>query len=390
MRTERPFDRFGIFVLVLAVALALGASRLVSAQVVQPPSSQRAIASLCSDPLNALINPCFETSGTGGTGPFYFRVWNSFVADSWMRWWIYGDNDEYAVPEFLDGLSHGESYAPPPEAGGHSQAYIKYGVRYLAGVWQFVSVTPCEDYDLQGYVRVDGAYHPKVGINPLGWKPPERPGDYGCYSYEHPVQCYKEGLHSWADMSTATIWSEDVNPPKYTWAGPLSVTAEALSTTVSVWTYSAPDSGVLTTYWDYMSLYRVPRQTPLAPTGIVFAPDSSLDPTVITGTITHIEWTTSRPAFSQVFYRVHSTSTVSTTLTFSNTTFLPLVMRGGQVNVSDFAYHTEPTSAMGTNHLAALVGLESGQTYDYMAAVRWFDGSTCVSTGSNIGTFTAP
>jgi hypothetical protein len=39
----------------------------------------------------------------------------------------------------------------------------------------------------------------------------------------------------------------------------------------------------------------------LAPNGPVLAPDLSLNPTVMTGTTTQIQWTTSQPAFSQVF-----------------------------------------------------------------------------------------
>jgi hypothetical protein len=304
---------------------------------------------------------------------------------------VYGENDEYTVPEFIDGSNpmHGECYPPGSECG-HSQGYIKMGGRYLAGVWQPAQVTPCQDYRLEGYVRVDGFYHPQVGINPLGWKPPERPGDYGCSRYGSETLCYKEGLHSWADMPTSTVWSVDTNPPKYAWTG-LSVTAEALTTTISVWALSAPESpGVLSSYWDYMSLYQVPRQTPLAPNGLVLAPDLSLNPTVITGTTTQIQWTTSQPAFSQVFYRLHSTPTVSITSSLTSTAYLPLVVRGGYVSVDDFTYHTEPTTVMATSHSFSLSGLEAGQTYDYMVALRGFDGSTCVTTGSVIGTFTTP
>jgi hypothetical protein len=45
---------------------------------------------------------------------------------------------------------------------------------------------------------------------------------------------------------------------------------------------------------------------------------------------------------------------------------------------------------MATSHSFSLSGLEVGQTYDYMVALRGFDGSTCVTTGSVIGTFTTP
>jgi hypothetical protein len=128
----------------------------------------------------------------------------------------------------------------------------------------------------------------------------------------------------------------------------------------------------------------------LAPNGLVLAPDLSLNPTVMTGTTTQIQWTTSQPAFSQVFYRLHSTSTASITSSLTPTAYLPFVVHSGYVSVDDFTYHTEPTSAMATSHLFSLSGLEAGQTYDYMVALRGFDGSTCATTGSVIGTFTTP
>jgi VCBS repeat-containing protein len=45
---------------------------------------------------------------------------------------------------------------------------------------------------------------------------------------------------------------------------------------------------------------------------------------------------------------------------------------------------------MTTNHSATLSALQSGATFDYMIAVRSFDGSACATTGSLIGTFTTP
>ena len=169
------------------------------------------------------------------------------------------------------------------------------------------------------------------------------------------------------------------------------MTTEALSTTITVWTYAAPsEDGSQSTYWDVMSLYQVPRQTPLAPNGTVLVPDMSLNPAVITGTTTQIQWTTDQPAFSQVYYRLHSSSPVSPTALLSNTVYLPVAVNGGYVSVSDFTYITTPTTEMTTNHSATLSALQSGAAYDYMIAVRSFDGSTCATTGSLIGTFTTP
>jgi len=376
MLEHKPFVFLSAIVLVLVVVLALGASRLVGAQTEQPPVSPSATTTTGPNLLN---NPYFDNAG------YYYRFPGSLVAPGWFGWFVYP-----SVPEFIDGRGHGECYPKEPDGtcGNRSQGLIRLGGQYMAGVWQPVQITPCLDYQFQSFVRVDGIYHPKVGINPFGWEMPERPGEYECPSG---TLCHKMGLGNWSDMPTSTVWSGEVSPPKYEWWGPLSITAEALSTTISVWTYSAPENaGYQTTYWDYAALYQVPRQTPLAPNGLVLAPDLSLNPTVMTGTTTQIQWTTSQPAFSQVFYRLHSTSTVSITSSLTPTAYLPFVVHSGYVSVDDFTYHTEPTSDMATTHSASFSGLEAGTAYDYMVMVRWFGGSTCVSTGSMIGTFTTP
>jgi hypothetical protein len=307
-------------------------------------------------------------------------------------------------PEFIDGGTeyHNQCYPKPDSQGkslcvdmspkNRSLGYIRMGAGYTGGAWQWLRVTPCMDYQFSGYVRADSTgYHPKVGINPLGQRMPLKPPDkteYGCGpDPDGNSICYREGI-DWVDMPSATVWGNEIDLPAQTWSGPVTVTTEALSTTISVWTYTSPPYGSHSTYFDNMSLYQVPRQTPLAPNGLVLVPDLSLNPTVVTGTTTaQIQWTTSQPAFSQVFYRLHSTSTVSITSSLTPTAYLPIVSRSINVSVNDFTNHTEPTSNMATTHSASLSGLEADTAYDYMVVVRQFGGSTCVSTGF-IDTFT--
>jgi hypothetical protein len=401
MLERKPFVFLSTIVLVLVVVLTLGVSRLVGAQGEPPPLRQSAATSLGP---NLLANPSFDDN------PYYFRMPNSLIPVKWYRWDVSRPDGPNPIPEFIDGGSvhHNACYPAPPPGGlcadmipkNHSLGYIKYGGPYIAGAWQPVQVTPCLDYQFAGYVRTDDpGYRPKLGLDPTGWKTAERPGDFACpppdeNTGEPGVQCYREHFSYESDMPTSTVWSPpfpyDPPTPPIVWRGPISVTTEALSTTITVWTYSAPSEiGSQSTYWDYLSLYQVPRQTPLAPNGLVLAPDLSLNPTVVTGTTTQIQWTTSQPAFSQVFYRLHSSSTVSVTLSLTPTVYLPFVVRSGYVSVDDFAYHTEPTSDMATTHSASLSGLEADKAYDYMVVVRQFGGSTCASTGL-IGTFTTP
>ena len=395
---HRPFVFLSLIVLALMIILALGASRLVSAQVGQPPISSSSTTTVGD---NLLLNPNFDEAG------YYFRFPNSLVAPQWYRWYV---SPGAIIPEHIDGGTphHNACYPEPPPGGlcvemtpkNRSQGYIKYGGTYIAGVLQPVHVTPCLDYQFAGYVRTDDAgYRPKVGIEPTGWwlPPKNKPDprwDYDCPP-DGQTLCPKESFTNESDMPASIVWSppypyDPPTPPIY-WRGPISVTTEALSTTITVWTYAAPSvEGSQSTYWDVMSLYQVPRQTPLAPDGEVLVPDMSLNPTVITGTTTQIQWATDQPAFSQVYYRLHSSSPISPTALLSNTVYLPVATNGGYVSTNDFTYNTAPTSEMATSHSATLSALQSGATYDYMIAVRSFDGSTCATTGSLIGTFTAP
>lgn len=397
MLTEhRSFVFWGLIGLALVIVSAFGASRLVSAQVGQPPVGPSSTTTVGD---NLLLNPNFDEPG------FYFRFPNSLVAAQWYRWYV--SNAFHPIPEHIDGGTehHNACYPEPPPGGrcvdmmpkNRSQGYIKYGGPYIAGVLQPVQATPCLDYQFAGYVRTDEpGYRPKVGIEPTGWwlPPKNKPNpdwDYVCPP-DGQTLCPKEGFADESDMPASIVWSPPyAYDPPITWRGPISVTTEALSTTITVWTYAAPtEAGSQSTYWDVMSLYQVPRQTPLAPDGAVLVPDTSLNPTVITGTTTQIQWTTDQPAFSQVYYRLHSSSVFTPTTGLTHTVYLPVAARSDYVSVSDFTYNTDRTPDLATSHSATLGGLESGATYDYMVAVRWFNGLTCVTTGSPIGTFTTP
>ena len=399
MTEHRSFVFWGLIGLAVVIVLAFGASRLVSAQVEPPPLGPSSTNTIGS---NLLPNPNFDEAG------FYFRFPNSLVAPQWFRWYV--SNATHPIPEHIDGgTPHHNACYPEPLPGGlcvdmtpknRSQGYIKYGGPYIAGVLQPLQVTPCLDYQFAGYVRTDApGYRPKVGIEPTGWWLPPKSNPNPNWDYDCPPDgqtlCPKESFANESDMPASIVWSppyayDPPTPPIY-WRGPISVTTEALSTTITVWTYSAPsEEGSQSTYWDVMSLYQVPRQTPLAPNGLVLVPDMSLNPTVITGATTQIQWTTDQPAFSQVYYRLHTSSPISPTALLPNVMYFPVTVNGGYVNVNDFTYITNPTPEMTTNHSATLSALQSGATYDYMVAVRSFNGSTCATTGSLIGTFTTP
>ena len=394
MLEHKPVVFLSACVLFLVVVLTLGVSRLVGAQGEPPPAVQSVATDVCSDPVNMLANPCFNDGG------FYFRMPNSLVPPKWYRWWDYGRDG----PEFIDGgTTHHNQCYPLPASQGQSQCvdmapknrslgYIRMGAGYTAGAWQWLRVTPCMDYQFSGYVRGDSTgYHPRLGINPLGQrmplKPPEKT-EYGCGpDPDGNSICYKEGLN-WVDMPSATVWGNEIDLPPQTWSGPVTVTTEALSTTISVWTYTSPGTGSQSTYWDLMSLYQVPKKT-LAQNGEIPAPDGTLNPTVTPGTTTaQVQWNTTSAALGQVFYRLHPTPPLSDTSHLTHTVYLPVIQNFNNCATDDFGSCTGVESATGSIYSVSLGGLRPGTAYDYVVMSRRLDGSTCLSSASVTGTFT--
>jgi hypothetical protein len=380
MLTKRTrLFRFGPALLALMMVMALGTALLVSAQDDQPPAGQNTGAPLGP---NLLANPYFDVGG------FYFRSPNSLVASGWFRWDVTRPDGPNPIPEFIDGGSpyHNSCYPEPPAGGlcadmtpkNHSQGYIKMGNTYIAGVWQPVQVMACVNYQFAGYVRTDTpGYHPKVGIDPTGWQMPPRDNpnpdlDYVCPPTGHSL-CPRDHFSYESDMPTSIVWSApyayDPPPPiAPVWRGPLSITTEALSTTVTVWTYAAPDKGPSqSTYWDYMSLYQVPPPSGrIIGDGTFPASDGTIQ-NVVTSTTAmraNLSWQTTGPAVTQVLY--HYVGDAASTV-------LPPV-----ANVAS-SYEFSTTIAYGANmaHSARLPNLRPQSAYDYAILSRKLVGSTC-------------
>jgi hypothetical protein len=340
--------------------------------------------------------------------PFYWRPPNHFVAGMWYEWFWTG-----AIPEFLDGgiKYHNACYPPPPpgkicvdDMHNSSQGYIRWGAAYIAGIYQSVSAFPCALYQFEAYNFNDFAQaHPKVGIDPIGEVlPPYIPPDGDTLPLNCPPtghsKCPNPGIESLSELPPRMVWSPELEHAG--WAA-ISVTTEALSTTISVWTYVAPDpvgAPARSTYWDYASLVQVSPQT-LSPDGRFPAPDGKISGLTVTpsATTAQIRWTTGQPAFSQVFYRLHPPAPSCTgtaciicppgTTCSIHTAYLPLIARGpGSVN--DFTFKTVPTTVPTTNPTVSLTGLEAGKAYDFVVMSRAFTSGACVSSVSSTGTFT--
>ncbi len=150
----------------------------------------------------------------------------------------------------------------------------------------------------------------------------------------------------------------------------MSVTAEAWSDKVTVFTYSDLHGGrSARTLWDSASFEEV--------TDRIYDPNSYVatgglsDPQYYNSTVT---WTSAYSGISQVYYRVKPTSIVSPTTPLTYSIYLPLV-----------SSNTEPWSVTTVNrvpstaHLATLTGLQSGTTYEYFVVTKGLFGGSCTT-----------
>jgi len=274
---------------------------------------------------------------------------------------------------FLDGTDIVE---PDPE-----QTYVlnveavqmrTYGQgKFLAGIYQPIyTTTPCLVYGFQIYAqsRPEGSDDTltalQVGIDRVGWHP---------NSYTDPA------VHT--SFPTTTVWGP---AQKYQWAyGPLTVTAEAWNTKITVFTYADASGGrshrILwdsASFWDATPpMIHDPNNLP-APSGI-----SNL--TVITaGTTATVTWTTASAALGQVYYRLVSVPAGPTPPEYPYKVYLPIVLR--QTGWQYTPLNKTPT----TSHQAVLTGLVSGGTYEFIAVSRGLSGGQCVTWRSEIGQFT--
>lgn len=318
---------------------------------------------------------------------FYWRPTNHYVGGQWFEWW----GNYTTIPEFIDGgiNLHNVCYPTPADGVCHnpdigyynsSQGYIRWGAPYIAGIYQPVSgVTPCTLYEFKIYNRNDAwGYHPKVGIDPTGWiitrigtSPPEN--------------CPPDGISPCPDpyigaFPATTIWSPEFDHQPYTWA-PGSVTAEAVSTTISVWTYAAPEvAGSMSTYWDAGTLTQVPFPNGKLPAPNNWSPTGYIYDVVTTkgvDTLT-IDWKTTGPASTQAWYEITPyTPPISSTIMISHTVFLPFVAKGpNPAQMTDFT--TVDITPM-TNHHVVISRLKPGDTISFVPLSRRPDNATCTT-----------
>ncbi len=259
------------------------------------------------------------------------------------------------------------------------QSYTSSHKNLHGGIYRQETVTPCHTYRFTMYSRSGlDEQHPappnaqmRVGISPTGLIPGE-------------IVLIDSDID-------AITWSAPSNS-QYAYEN-LSVEATAQGNTITVFTRAQPDpQNDIYIFWDEGSFSEVPRTDdlldPTAPlpgaTGYIYNINA-----VPSSTSATISWNTgSYSTMGQVLYRRVSQGSVTPPETYTNTTYLPLVMGGTS---GDWSI----TSLLdwNTNHQAQLTGLSSGVTYEYViVSYGYIEGScqTLVSNTSTPNRFTTP
>jgi hypothetical protein len=236
---------------------------------------------------------------------------------------------------------------------------------HQGGLYQVIYDTaPCLVYQfqMQGRSQPDPGENPystlMVGIDRVGWHPdsevdPAVPGAF----------------------PGTTVWGT-AHDYKRTY-GPLSVTAEALATKISVFTYAYALGGRRhAILWDTGSFQDVTPAMIHDPLDLP-APGGTSVPGVTAGsTSASITWNTTYAALGQVYYRLVAGPTISPTTPLTYTVYLPFIGRnfGGNPWQAS-ALNKTPT----TSHAATLIGLQPGSTYAFIAVSRGLSGGQCVT-----------
>jgi len=256
---------------------------------------------------------------------------------------------------------------------------VPASTHHVAGIYQLIeNTTPCFTYRFQIYglsrqeEADDELIRLKVGIEPTGWTLD---------------QDHAPAVHD-GDWPTTMVWG---TPRKYEGEfGLLEVTAEALATQITVFTYAdALGGNSHKIHWDTGSLQESvlselvsdPDNPGGSSSGINFGPVAVADDDSAL-----VTWSTLEPAISQVYYRLiagPSTPVSPPGTLLLHTVYLPFVSRGPNPWFS-----TELDRSSETSHSVVISGLLPGYTYEYFVASRGVSGNACVTWVSDKEEFT--
>lgn len=231
--------------------------------------------------------------------------------------------------------------------------------KHQAGLYQMIyNATPCLTYEFQMYGKAklgdsgDVLNTFRVGIDQRGYRP-----------------------DTWAvkGFPSTMVWG-DSHAEYVDFYGPLSVTAEARSSTISVFTYADADGGAsIHTVWDTGSFRdatpaMIHDLQDLPSPGGVYNVSESVGTTTAT-----ITWETTNEALGQVYYRLVPSG--GTGLPYTHTVYIPVVL--GAMTSNWLATPLDKTPK--TTHTATLTDLQPDSSYEYIAVSRGLFGDQCVT-----------
>ena len=301
----------------------------------------------------------------GLNGNYYWAKPNHYVAPEWGRWWIDGS----FLPEY-DRSRDSDPYIE----GDRSQRMHCWGSTFVSGLYQVTTVTPCTNYQLDGWIRSDSVTgaHPntRIGLDPTGTQLTSSQSSGAVYS----------------GLPALTRWSA-TGTQLFTWDH-FTTQAEALGDQVTAILYAAPQPGSSQThyyaiYLDAFSLTaipfaddRLPAPSSWAPTGFI----SNLTTIYASGTMT-IEWDTASEASTQVWYSIENPSEpVTPTTSYTYTTYLPVIANFRPPT----AYMTTLDTTPVLHHQAVITGLESSQYVTFVALSRRPISTSCTTETSEL------
>ena len=276
----------------------------------------------------------------------------------WRLWFM----DGWGIPDYDPTSTYVDSVEAVVMRAYNSTDNI------LAGIYQPIyGTTPCLVYEftMKAQSRLaagDELLAIQVGIDRTGWHPPiDDPAVHGSFP-------------------ASTVWGTSKKPiGAYQM---LSVQAEALADSITVFTYAHANGGNShQVYFDTGSFRDATPSRIYDPESYAATSGISGLSASVSGTSVTISWTSVGEGISQLFYHPLPSAVTSTT-TYSYTVYLPLV------SATESWQATALDKNATTSHSVTISGLEPGTTYEYFVVTRGLSNGACTDWVSTKQQFT--
>jgi len=365
---NQPLTKGQVLTVSIAASLLLIGIILLT-QISQTAEWESGSAVASPSSANLLRNASFEEG-------FYWNRPNHYVAYEWNRWWIDGSH----LPEYTDSST---GTTRPHFDGNRAQAWHIWGKMYTAGIYQVSSdITPCTLYNLSAWVYnsslPDALPHAKLGLDPNGTQLTNSPSS-GAIQNLPPRTIWSR------EQTTLNVWEQ------------LSVMTEAIGENMTAILYTSPQKGnrdqtyFYDTSWDAASLVQIPFPDNRLPEPTNWEADGFIYNVNVTPSLNSviIEWDTQAAASTQVWYKVTASPLITQSVSFSYTTFLPMISKP-IATTSPFPLETEIDLNPVLHHQARIPDLpvQSTVTISYTVLSRYAESEGCTTKASRPDSFT--